>query len=147
MRYLEKYGDDPAEQLCTDDFAGHLAHNCNLSLKAIMGIAAYALLLEMDGKDGSAYIAKAREMAASWISRAAVGDGTFRLAFDRPESCSLKYNAVWDRWFGTNIFPENTFEAEVDSYIRKQNRYGVALDNRADYSKSDWIVWAACLTP
>ena len=146
VRYLEKYGDDPAEQLCTDDFAGHLAHNCNLSLKAIMGIAAYALLLEMDGKDGSAYIAKAREMAASWISRAAVGDGTFRLAFDRPESCSLKYNAVWDRWFGTNIFPENTFEAEVDSYIRKQNRYGVALDNRADYSKSDWIVWAACLT-
>lgn len=146
VRYLEKYGEDPAEQLCTEDFAGHLAHNCNLSLKAIMGIASYALLLEMDGKDGSAYIAEAKELAESWIRRAAVGDGTFRLAFDRPESYSMKYNAVWDRWFGTCVFPENVFETEVDGYIAKQNQYGLALDNRADYTISPSALWAACLT-
>ena len=146
--YLEKYGDDPAEQLCTDDFAGHLAHNCNLSLKAIMGVAGYGLICGMWGEKEKEQqlLGKARIMADSWRRRAAKGDGTYRLAFDQPESVSLKYNAVWDKVFGTQVFPDGFWEPEIASYREAQNRYGMPLDNRADYTKSDWLVWSACMT-
>ena len=44
VQYLLRYGEDPGEQLCTDDFAGHLAHNSNLAAKAMVGVACYGRL-------------------------------------------------------------------------------------------------------
>lgn len=146
--YLIKNGNDPENQLCTDDFAGHLAHNCNLSLKAIMGIESMAILCRMCGREGAEkYEQIAREMAKSWAERAANGDGSYRLAFDAPGSFSMKYNIVWDKLFGTGVMPVEVINSEVLSYRTKMMPYGLALDNRQPYTKSDWTIWTATLAP
>lgn len=145
--YLKAKGFDPENQLCTDDFAGHLAHNVNLSAKAIMGLASYALLCEMRGDttQATAYRTVADEFAERWVKEAA-DEGRYRLAFDRPGTWSQKYNLVWDKVLGFGLFPEHVLKTETAWYRRVQNRFGLPLDNRKDYTKLDWVVWTACLT-
>lgn len=142
--YLREKGLDPENQLCTDDFAGHLAHNCNLSIKAIMGVAAYGFLLGED-EGSEEWLQTARDMAKIWVEKAANNDGTYRLAFDRPGTYSLKYNAVWDRLLKLSVFPEGAWDRELASYLERTGPYGMPLDNRASYTKSDWLVWAASM--
>lgn len=146
-KYLIENGRDPENQLCTDDFAGHLAHNCNLSLKAIMGIAGLAILYGMNGKKKMErkYLKIARDMAIDWAERASNGDGSYRLAFDKPNTFSMKYNIVWDKLFGTDLMPKSVIESEVSSYRRHMKAYGLPLDSRETYSKTDWHTWTATL--
>ncbi len=145
--YLLRYGTDPENQLCTDDFAGHLAHNCNLSLKAVMGIVGMSLLCEMLDKktEAAKYLRKARKMARVWMSTAINEDGSSRLAFDQPDTFSMKYNMVWDKIWGTKIFSRKFMDAEIAHNRKHFLTYGMPLDNRAEYTKSDWMVWTASL--
>ena len=147
VKYLLENGRDPENQLCTDDFAGHLAHNCNLSLKAISGILSLGVIYKLlgDEKKFEQYKKIAHEMSLDWIERAKNEDGSFRLAFDREGTFSMKYNIVWDKLFGTNVMPRSAINAEVASYRRRMNKYGLPLDNRSLYTKSDWLIWTATL--
>ena len=138
--YLVEFGYDPGDQLCTDDFAGHLAHNCNLSIKAILGIAAYGKLFG-DQK----YQDIAAEYAKKWEKDAKAEQGS-RLTFDRPDSWGLKYNLVWDRLLDLHIFNPKIAEEEVALYQSKMQPYGVPLDIRNDYTKTDWEMWTTVLT-
>jgi hypothetical protein len=144
--FLRDKGLDPENQLCTDDFAGHLARNANLSLKAIEGLGGYSMLAEMTGHADEArrYRAIAQDYAKKWMSMAIDGDH-YVLAFGRPGTWSQKYNLVWDRILGLNLFPPDVARREIAYYKTRQNVYGLPLDNRAPYTKLDWLVWTATL--
>jgi hypothetical protein len=144
--YLKEKGLDPENQLCTDDFAGHLAHNVNLSLKAILALGSYSRLCEMMRKptEASAYRKIAEEYAVKWQQMAREVDH-YRLAFDKPGTWSQKYNLVWDKILDLKLFPPEVAQTEVRFYKKTQNKFGLPLDNRKDYTKVDWTVWSATL--
>ncbi len=145
--YLKSKGLDPENQLCTDDFAGHLAHNVNLSVKAIVALGAYSKMADMMGDTLTAakYRQTAEQYVAQWMKMADNGDH-YRLAFDREGSWSQKYNLVWDRLLNLDLFPESVAKKEMAYYRKIQNKYGLPLDNRKEYTKLDWIVWTATIT-
>lgn len=150
VEYLIKYGLVPGDQLCTDDFAGHLDKNINLSIKAIVGIEAYAIIADKLGKaDIAAEMhSKAAEYAAEWKKMCCKEGKNTPLVFDGdPDSTfSLKYNMAFDVLFGSGLFDSDVRERETDTYIAKSNAYGVPLDTRSTYTKSDWILWTTVLT-
>ena len=148
--YLVEHGKDPSNQLCTDDFMGPSERNTNLAVKAIMGVASYSELASMLGKDDVAqeYMAKAQEMASYWTRNAqsATGGAHYVLNFgSAADTWSTKYNMVWDKAWGWNIFRTARIR-EMSFYSSKMTTYGLPLDSRGNLVKNDWHMWAAAMS-
>ncbi len=144
--YLAQYGLDPGNQLSTDDFMGFMAHNANLSVKAIVALAAYGDMCKRRGDtaDANKYAALAHADADHWMAVADTGK-TSLLAFDKPNTWSQKYNLVWDQILGLNVFPPTVRAKEVAYYKSVMQPYGVPLDVRTHLTKTDWSIWSATL--
>ena len=145
--YLEEKGMDPENQLSTDDFAGHLAHNTNLSIKAIEALGAFVQIARGvgDTKLADRYEATVRKLPAQWEQMARDGDH-YKLAFDQPGTWSQKYNLVWDDILDLHLFPKNVTLTEWAFYSKHMRPYGLPLDNRKSITKLDWEVWTATIS-
>jgi len=158
--YLERVGFDPQEQLCTDDFAGHLAHNANLSAKTIVALGAFGQMAKVRGEKETAekYETLARRLAGEWTKlagKAREKATPIVIRFDYGgkshgmplrDTWSQKYNLVWDRVLGLGLFPDRIGRDECAAYRRLLQPYGLPLDSRLAYTKSDWTIWSATLS-
>ena len=114
---------------------------------SIASMTGFARILEKLGRkdESDELFAKAKEYADSFIANAKNDDGSYRLAYDREGTFSLKYNSVWDKIWKTQLLPDSFYKGEIERYKKEALPYGVPLDSREKYTKSDWLIWAACL--
>uniref|UniRef100_A0A1X7UG98 Glutaminase n=1 Tax=Amphimedon queenslandica TaxID=400682 RepID=A0A1X7UG98_AMPQE len=137
---------DPGNQLCTDDFEGPSPHNMNLAAKGMVALGAYSQLLRMKGDTASAekYETANTQFIQYWTTNGLDGDH-YKRQYNLPGSWSLKYNLLFQKILKLNLFPQSVFDQELKYYMSKMNTYGIPMDDRHLYTKTDWLMWTAAM--
>ena len=148
--YLITVLPDPGNQLCTDDFEGPSPHNANLAVKGIVALGAYSQLMTQIGNHqaADAYMNIAKNFGEAWVLNATDASGTHtKLQYNLAGTWSQKYNLVWQPIFGLDLIPASVISKDMAFYKTKMQKYGLPLDSRALFTKTDWSMWIAAMAP
>lgn len=145
----------PASQLSTDDFAGRLVNQTNLALKGIIGIGAMAEIANLTSHPivAANYSGIVKGYVEKWMDLAVVNTTSTSntptslphtsLNYGNQTSYSILYNLFPDTLLSLNLIPKSIYDMQSAFYSSVTNTYGVQLDSRNVYTKSDWNIWAA----
>ncbi|EST06759.1 protein of unknown function DUF1793 [Kalmanozyma brasiliensis GHG001] len=136
----------PAEQLSTDDFAGTLANQTDLAIKGIAAIAAMGKIADLLGhtKDARSYANISSSYIKLWQDYAISHDASHtKLAYQADASWGTVYNLLADRMLDLNLVPRAVYKIQDAWYPRVAEQYGVPLDSRHKWTKTDWEMFAA----
>lgn len=150
-QYLIDFSLLPAEQLSTDDFAGHMVNQTNLALKGIIGLGAMARMSNLvnESFDAQKYLSIAEDYVAQW-SMLAIDTSTdlhhTTLNYGNTSTYSLLYSLYNDRLLNLSLVPEEVYAMQSAFYPTIAQPYGVPLDTRnAHWTKSDWQMFCAAV--
>ncbi|KAF8485559.1 DUF1793-domain-containing protein [Gautieria morchelliformis] len=140
----------PANQLSTDDFAGTLANQTNLAIKGTIGIKAMSIIEGILGNKSTAvnYSSIATSYAPQIEGFATATTGNLKhleLSYGNTSSWGLTYNLMADKLLGTDVFPQSVYEQQTAWYQTVAQEFGVPLDTRHTYTKSDWQIWTSAI--
>lgn len=140
--YLIENGVDIANQLSSNDAAGPLPNETNLAIKAAVGIKAFG---ELTGLDEYSRIGDER---ANLFSNQGLGTDDEKTHFvleypGMPSTWKIPYNLYPDVLLDLRTFPNTAYDMGNAFFSSVRGEYGVPLDNRQDWAKSDWNMWTA----
>ncbi|KAL4892899.1 hypothetical protein BDV59DRAFT_208050 [Aspergillus ambiguus] len=149
--YLIEFGLYPASQVSTDDFAGALANQTNLALKGIIGIEAMASIstIANNEADSNNYTTVAHNYMDQWQNLAINKEADpphATLNYGNDSTYGLLYNLYADRQLGLGLVPQSVYDMQDKYYSRMKQRYGVPLDSRHYYTKTDWQLFTASIS-
>ncbi|KAK4692612.1 hypothetical protein P7C71_g4630, partial [Lecanoromycetidae sp. Uapishka_2] len=149
-QYLIEEALIPANQISTDDFAGSLANQTNLALKGIIGIEAMAVIANLTGNDatGANYTNIAHDYITQWQTLGIASDADpphTTLAYGMNDTHGLLYNLYAEKELALDLVPQAVYDMQSAFYPTVNEQYGVPLDTRHDYTKSDWQMFVAAI--
>jgi hypothetical protein len=144
--YLIDYSLLPGVQLSTDDFAGELVNQTNLGIKGIVGLAAMREVATLAGQtaDAANFSATTSDFIQRWQTYAIDPSRKHTvLSYQYRASYGLLYNTYPDMLLNLSIIPQQVFDMQSDFYPTISQIFGIPLDSRHEYTKSDWQMWTA----
>lgn len=173
-QYLIDDAKIPAQQLSTDDFAGHLSYvapklplshtlknstkkltiyspcsnQTNLAIKGIIALQAMSQVATKagHGNESAKYAQYAKDYLSFWTKHGVNKEaGHAMLQYDNKDSYGLLYNIYPDKVLGLDFIPQEIYDMQSDFYFKTQKKYGVILDTRNVWTKVDWELFAAAV--